>query len=336
MVHSRRRFCKAVGAATGVAATAGCLDSLTRGEGGEYPSQTIEIVTPMSEGGGNDTYMRPLADPLSAELDADVIAVNQPPPLERYNELYEQSDDGYQITVFNPTAFMPIMLDEGADSVFNGSNWHSLGAPSTSSMVLGLSTNAEAESWEEAVELSEEEDRVWRAGNLGAPSQGPYYELMEAGSGIQIDTIEGFESTAEIVASMERGEVDMNLGPASSMAGFVNDDILRPILAAGDDVLGDPILDQYAEIGYEGVAPSFAEVGLDDLGILAQTLRAVVAPPDVPDDRAEMLREGVWNAINSDEYQDALDQADAAIFNPVSPDEMESIFAEKADATEQL
>lgn len=310
---SRRGYCTALGTTVALGGLAGCL-----GSEDEYPSDPIEIVIPMDPGGGNDPYARALMDPLSDELGVDVNVVNEPPPTQRYPEIFQQDTDGYAITFHDGSPFIPLLYEEGFDNPFNPDSWYGLGSPRIGPMAVMFSTESGVESWEDAVEMSEEEDVEFNAAEVGGGIV--HYDFMEELTGIQFNKIGGYDGTGQVVADMERGNVDAYFSPALTQLSPIQDGISRPVIVGDRDLVSDQVLSTYEEEGYTDV-PSLDEVGLEDIIPISLTFNAIVAPPDVEEDRLETLREAVWNALTTDEYAQAVEEQGLMV-DPQSPEDL--------------
>lgn len=310
----------------GVGSIAGCLGA----EGGEdFPSETIEFMIPNPPGGGNDTYVRSLSPALSTVLDVDVNPVNETPLEQTLPELYNSDADGHNISIVSPTLLSSFIVEDGPDTPLNPANWHSLGAPASESLILVITSERDIQTWDELVEMSEGGESFTTA-QIGI-GLGMFYDLIEENSPADFTAVTGYEGTGPVIGDLKRGDVDLFIGPAASLLPFVADDTVDPVLTNEPDVFPESLLDNYADIGHEGIAEtSFAEAGMEEVATLVRSIRAIVAPPSVPEDRVTTLQEGVWDASNSDEFKQRAEEANIPV-KPMRASELQELLERKEE-----
>lgn len=98
MNMDRRNFVKG-GIAAGTIGIAGC----SNGGSSEYPSQSITVVVPWSQGGGTDRSTRALTPTWSETMDADFTVQNYPGGSTQVGgeEIYNAEADGYTVGMWN-------------------------------------------------------------------------------------------------------------------------------------------------------------------------------------------------------------------------------------------
>lgn len=325
---SRRTFLKGIAATGVVAGSAGC-QGLLGGGAEEYPSQEIEFETPNPPGGGSDAYVRALAPALSSEFGVDVTPLNRTPAEQRVPTLFNGGEDGYNILHFNPAIHLWQIVQEGRETPFNPAEWQTLGAPNRAALILVASADSGLETWDDLLSRGEDGETFIGAG-IGAGIQ-IYYDLISQNTPIDIEYAGGFEGTGTIVTELERGNVDLYHAPAPSLLSYVDDGICDPILTNSEEISGEVMLNAYADIGHEGIAEETYEgAGLDQLATLSQNTRACLAPPAVPEDRVQTLRDGFWATMTGDEFGDAAAEQNLPV-NPLDGEDLQAVMQEKAD-----
>src|SRR5690606_31446550 len=115
--------------------------------------ETITLVVPFSPGGGFDTAARIVADPLGAELNAQVIVENRPGAggLLAINRLVSGPADGSQIAIMNGTGAAASVLGEAEGASFALTDLAYIGRVATEDTVLVRAPDGVHRAWEDVL-----------------------------------------------------------------------------------------------------------------------------------------------------------------------------------------
>jgi tripartite-type tricarboxylate transporter receptor subunit TctC len=120
----------------------------------------------------------------------------------------------------------------------------------------------------------------------------------------------------EFSAAMDRGEVDLATATSGSAISYIEDGIMEPLLAFSDE--------QYP--GWEGGnTVSDWDISNPDQVMSSLTApRIWSAPPDVPEERAEILSDALLAAAEDEEFLAQADENNRPV-NAAGPEEAKSI-----------
>jgi len=319
---TRRR---ALGSIASTTLLAGCVSGIP-GTGDNYPSKPITWEVPASPGGGADTYARAIAPGLSESLDVEVRP-NNTPPISQMLERNWSKDEGYTISSYATAIGAAQLVENGKDSKWNAANWALIGSPIEAPFAIYFSTESDVDSWEDAVRQSQEQNRVFNFASV-LPDPIIYYYL-DSLTDLKVKQVTGFDGTSDMISQMERGQIHLSHFPISSAIPFVQEDIVKPILARKP--IPEVAVSAYKEMGYEGVAPRPESVGLSELRNLLVQYRAIITSPDIATDRRDALRDGFWEAITSDDIQKSLRDKGRPVA-PIKGSELNTKLIELADS----
>lgn len=284
---SRRSFLRATGAATGLAALAGCLGA---GGGGGYPSQPIRFIVPYSEGGGSDAYVRTVAPILADELGGEVEVENVPggAGLRGLGELARADPDGYTLAIYNPPVNVIGALVQ--EPSFDIPEFTHLGIMGSTGSVLVSNPDVESD-----LGTVVEKFRDGTYENIGGVSRGTIHHalaLVFASVWNMPNEYVAYDGSSPVIQAAASGEIPVGLPSATAArsavdAGEVN--VLAALHSEGNPVFPD--------------APTVTDAGFSNVDYLARFYRGVVAPPGVADDRRSTLVDALEAAVKSEEFQ---------------------------------
>ena len=304
-----------------------------------YEGKTIRIVVGYSPGGGFDTFSRLLGRFFSKNVPGNpsVIVVNMPgaSSMAAANRVYAmQPGNGLTIAVFNAGTLIEAV--NGNPSVkFDPRKYLWLGDPALGSLpeVLWVRSDLPVKTFEDFKNSKE----LLNAGSTGIGSASTAATLFLRYLGYPIKAIMGYRGTANIMAAMERKELDARVMSQATMQGnyrrYIESGLVRPILALGDEPRLKPI---------PGIAT------LKDLKLNAEQqemanfligtwklLRLFGLPPGTPPDRVATLRKAFMDTLNSPEL---LEQAkrQKLIISPAAPESVEKTIAGLYEASPEF
>ena len=304
-----------------------------------YKGKTIRIVVGYSPGGGFDTFSRLLGRFLSKNVPGNpsVIVVNMPGAgsVAAANRVYAmQPGNGLTIVVFN--AGQLIQAVTGNKNVkFDPRKYLWLGDPAIGSLpeVLWVRSDLPIKTLEDFRNAK----TPLAAGSTGVGSASTTATFFLRHLGYPIKPIMGYRGTANVMAAMERKELDARVMSQATMQGnyrrYIESGLVRPVLSMGHEPRVKPI---------PGIAT------LKDMNLNAEQkrladflvgtwklLRLFAVPPGTPPDRVATLRKAFMDTLNSPEL---LEQAkrQKLIISPASPETVEKTIADLYKAPPQL
>lgn len=290
MKMNRRNFVKS-GIAAGTIGLAGCG---TESVGGEYPSRSITVIVPWSQGGGTDRSTRALTPTWSNTMDGNFSVQNYPGGSTQVGgeEIYNSDPNGYTLGMWN----LPQMQ----------ATWLFQNAPYRQDDFDYIGTN-------------HADPTMWFA-----PPDAPYGDMNEfleyaRNNEVTVGLTSAVGNTAlSALLVLDTYDVNMelvNLEGGSgvrqaTLAGDVDAAVNQP-WAFNPSNIGDVTpLGSHTPEKQElwPNTPSFAELGLDDLPLVDDGLvqwKVMLAPGGLKDeypDRWETLASSYEEAMGSDEY----------------------------------
>lgn len=303
--------------ATGATVTTGSA----RGEPVEefYSGKTIDLIIGFSVGGGYDRYARVLARHMSQYIPGNPTIVPRNMPgagsLVAANYLFNAApQDGTAIGTFSRgIPFAPLLVGEdGIEFEADRFNW--LGSINNEVNICVSWHTSEVKSWEQlrTTEL------IAGAAQPGGESH-TYALVLNNILGARMRLVPGYPGSSEMLLAMERGEVDgfcgWSWGSAKSgkpewfRDGKVNI-LVQMALEKHPDLPDVPLVMDLAETDEQRQALQ--------LILARQTVgRPYAAPPGVPEERVEALRDAFLATLRDPDFLAEAQQANLEV-NPVS------------------
>jgi tripartite-type tricarboxylate transporter receptor subunit TctC len=274
-----------------------------------FEGKRMTYIVASAPGGGYDTYTRLIARHLPKHLPvSDVIVRNLPGGghILGANELYVAKPDGLTIGCFNTgLVYTQILGRLGVKFDLRRMSW--IGKAGGEARGLVVSKQSGYESIEQVMNAK----RPLLTGSSGVGTSG-YNDLALLASQLGIDAKYVFGlHTREAQLAMMRGDIHAAFGSYSSYRDFVTEGhgkYVVQIAAAEDSIAGVPDARDLVktDIGRHVVELIRAQAAL---------LRVTAAPPGVPAERLEMLRDAYMATLNDPEL---LAEA-AKLQVPISP-----------------
>lgn len=307
------------GGTGGTDATAGGEGTVT-GSGSSFPSEQLTAIVPFGPGGGFDFYTRTVAKYIGEKdylpTRVQVRNVEGSGGVLGGNQIYNADPDGYTFGIW----YMPglarsqIIRPDTAEYDMRELTPY----PSAAGKVPAVAVRSETgvTNTEDFVQAVNNEELTF--GSEGPLSAGRLIPvaLGRIGGLYDMERILPryvyFDGKGEWFTAIKRGDVDVMAGSYSSILPFVeqSEDLEMLLVLSQDDTPPDPTPD----------AQTFADVSVDNPGQAialtggGEVYRVFVAPPDIPEERAETVRTAIRKAI-----QDPDLQAEAAEANrPIS------------------
>ena len=304
-----------------------------------YKGKTIRIVVGYSPGGGFDTFSRLLGRFFSQHIPGNpsVIVVNMPgaSSMAAANRVYAmQPGNGLNIAVFNAGTLLEAV--NGNPSVkFDPRQYLWLGDPAIGSLpeVLWVRSDLPVKTFDDF----KNSKKVLHAGSTGVGSASTAATQFLRYLGYPIKAIMGYRGTANVMAAMERKELDARVMSQATMQGnyrrYIENGLVRPVLSMGEEPRVKPIpgLATLKDLNLNAEQQKMA----DFLVGTWKLLRLFALPPGTPADRVATLRKAFMDTLNSPEL---LQQAkrQKLIISPASPETVEKTVAGLYSASPEL
>ena len=297
----RRTFLKGL-AATVLAVTgfAGSVSAETPAE--FYVGKAIKWIVPYQPGGGYDEYSRVLAPYMEKYTGARIDIVNMPGSggMKGAVEIFKAPTDGLTLGIINGSAMITNELAgiEGAD--YKVADYNFLGRMVADVRVMVTSASSGITTIEDYMNNGKPE--VMGATGLGGST---YVDAVIVGDVFKMDQriVHGFDSSSDIRTAMLRGDVQAMWGSLGSAISGIEDGDLVVILHSEANPTG--VLEGVPSVFDLAAAAEDTERKLKILQGwegLSAVGRPVAAPPGVPEDRIEFLRDAFDKAMNDPEF----------------------------------
>lgn len=332
MRHSRRKFIKA-GSVVTTALIAGCTggdgDDGSNGDSGgsndevDYPTESIRFICPTNPGGGYDFYTRLVAKYINEKdyLSEDVEPENVPgeATVLGSNELYNAEPDGHTNGIINPdieckAPFLP-QYEDVVD--FDPTNFTFYPRVAGSTVSLAVASDSDISSFSELIEAIQNEEVKIGMKNLTGTATMAYvalgvveeiYELNNV-----LDNVVQYDGTGPIMSGLQRGEVQVTGGAYSSLLQYhESDDVDIIAVYTQDEEPPNPETTPDAEtLATTDVDLQNPQEIISMAGGMYH--RVFAGPPDIPEERAEIFRTAVRNAIQDPDLQAEAEENDRPI-----------------------
>lgn len=311
---NRRAFLKAtgtIGVASGVS-LAGCIT----GGDGEFPSEDITFLEPYGAGSGFDAYARGVSDVWEDHLGVDVVVENVTGAGGRtmVEQLYRADSDGYTVGILNLPGFAVAqnVLDVGYDLA----EMTPLGRVTRGTYTMYTAADRDdIETWED---LSAMDEVDWGIEGMGTSNS--FVSIVFAASAdINVNFVGGYEGSPDVRRAVIQHETDVSQHTVSSAGPLIRDGDLKPLIAYAER---DELPDWFPDVPHTTEEVDRFEGYADSLNIS----RIIAAPPEVDEERAQVLEDTLWETINSEEFLDWAEEAERAVESPTQGEEAMAVI----------
>jgi tripartite-type tricarboxylate transporter receptor subunit TctC len=314
-------------------AVAGALSlsmTLAHGETPEefYKGKTVELYVGYSVGGGYDLYARTIARHIGNHIPGNptVIPKNMEGAgsLRFANWLFRVAPrDGTVFGTFGRgTAFDPVLGEPGA--AFDGTKFNWIGSANDEVSVCVAWQSSGITKFED---LLNKEITVGATGGSSDTDQFP--RIINGVLGTKMRVVSGYPGGNDVVLAMERGEVQGRCGWSwssvmSTHRAWVDDH--KIVVLAQLSLTGHPELPNVPMIG--DLAKTDEQRQILKLIFARQTMgRPFLAPPMIPQDRADVLRKAFMDTMNDKDFLADATKEQLEI-TPVSGDKVQALVDE--------
>jgi tripartite-type tricarboxylate transporter receptor subunit TctC len=293
-----------------------------------YRGRTVTLYIGYSVGGGYDNYARVLARHLGNHIPGNPSILPQNMPgagsLRALNYLYNAAPrDGTAIATFGRGLAMEPLIGS-SPTQFDARKLVWLGSGSDEVSLCGTWHTSRIKTWNDMQTIP------FTVGGEGSGSDPDIFAaMMKKVFGIKLRIVSGYPGSAELALAVERQEIDGRCGWSLSSLRQMRPDWLatkqfNPVvqlnLEKSPDLAGVPAITEYAQ--------TQAQRQILKLVLSRQSMaRPFAAPPGVPADRAEALRQAFERTMADPEFI-AEARAAGLEVNPVSGAEIERLVGE--------
>ena len=253
------------------------------------PNKPIAFIVPSAAGGGYDTRSRGLAQYLSQYTGTPVVIKNVPGAgnLKGVIALNRSKPDGYTIGMI---PLMGIAIDQVMKPKFavDLRKYTYLGLMLSEGYIFTVGKNTPYKSVED-MKNAKTPIKIGASGKTATNYKVFCLALTEMG--VPFTPITGFQGSGHVVTAVMRGDLDAACYGVTSILSYVESGDLRPIWQTGD-----------SRSQHYPNTPTVKELGYDELSDLAGSHEAIAAPPGLPKAQAYFLRDALWKAMTSPEF----------------------------------
>lgn len=283
-----------------------------------YPESDITLVVPYSPGGGFDTQARTMAPHLQQHFGENIVVENMDGAggLVAAHSVYGSEPDGYTLLQVNVAAWLVEKVLHPDQVEFTLGDFEFVGQYLEDVRALGVHPDLDVESWDDLVEMSQEEPLLYGTAGVGSP---PHKEglILQDATDLEFEFVD-YPGSAEIGGGFARDEVDVTTLGYTSFIDWEEDGVVDIACVFSED----------EQLYIEHVSPA-KEFGMPEdeyeahvMNPVVGTPRGIAAPPDTPDEIVEYLREKFWNAMEDEEFLNDWEQAEL-IYQPLRGEEMQ-------------
>ena len=295
-----------------------------------YRGRTIELIVSVAAGGGYDQYARALARVMGRHIPGNpqIVVQNMPGAggLRAANLLYSvaRKDGTVFGTIVRELAIAPLLEPGSASAQFKADRFNWIGSPQQELGLVIVNSKLGIHRFEQLV------GREVTVSSSGAGSSSTIFSrALNAVFGTRLKSIEGYPGSMEALMAVEIGETDGHVTGGSSAAfrGRINPwlekgqvKVLLQLAMTKDKAYPN------APLVFELIQAE-ADRQLFELLFTPQVIgRPFLAPPEVPKDRVELLRQAFDATMKDPDFL-----ADAAKqqmeINPVGGAEINTLLA---------
>lgn len=258
-----------------------------------YPTKPIELVVPMSAGGGSDVFARQLAKILQDEkiIPQPITVVNKPGGSGAIGWTYvaEKKGDPYVISTTS-SSFYTVPITGGSPVTYK--NFTPLAGLGQDPNLLMVSYDSKYKTLEELIAAAKSgESKVSAAGSSGASDDAIIYNILADKIGAKMKYVP-FTGGGEVMTALLGGHVDFAFVNPSEGLAQIEGKKLRALAISAE-----------ARISSLPDVPTFKEKGLD---ITLAQQRGIVAPLNVDPEIVKYLEDAFKKASESQAWKDFL------------------------------
>lgn len=301
-------------------------------QAGPFAGADVDLVVPYEPGGGYDAYARALSPYLEECLDATIVIRNEPGAggLVATNKTAAAGAEENRFQIVNTVGLVSAQIAgaEGANFHLEDLNWIGRVAAPPNVVVVGRDSP-----------IAGFADLVRAERPVRFVAQGPGANdfiapnIIGAAYGFPFEIITGFSGAPEARSAVVAGNAEAHVLPVDSQLSAIEAGDVRPLVTIDEE--RDPLLPDTPTV-YEAAAPDERTRSIvDGLVALGQTGRALIASPQMPQERVAALREGFRCAAGNADLRAELEEQQRPLDELGGP-ETAQLVAEVLGAPEEF
>lgn len=253
----------------------------------EWPSQTIELVSHSSAGGGTDMTMRMWMDAAAQQVDENVVVVYKLGGGARSAHEYfkERGADCHTIMALTQTHLYTIAR---GNSPIEIADMQGVARAMDDPSVIVVRADSPYQSYEELVEASQDQALTWGVAQVGGTEHIGIERWADA-AGTDVRVVP-FGGGGDMVTALRSGAIDATLANVSESLNQIQEGDLRALA-----VLAEEPVEALPD------TPTAAEFGHD---IQVSTTRGYYVHADTPPEMVDRIEEWILTAMESTRFQE--------------------------------
>lgn len=324
---------RAAVAAVVCAVLAACGSGAAGGENaGPFAGEDVDLVVPYEPGGGYDAYARAFAPYLEDCLDARIVVRNEPGAggLVATNRTATAGGEENRVQIVNTVGLVSAQIAQAEGVSFDLEKFNWVGRIAAPPNVVVVATGSPIRSLADLMNAG----RPLRFVTTG-PGSNDYIapNILGAAYGFPLEIVTGFAGAPEARAAVVAGNADAHILPVDSQLSAIESGDVRPIVTLDQE--RDPFVPDTPTV-YEAAAPGDrAKAMIDNLAALGQTGRALIAAPQMPQERVDALRRAFQCAVGNADLVAELEQQQRPL-DPLGGPETAQLVSEVLTAPEEF
>jgi tripartite-type tricarboxylate transporter receptor subunit TctC len=269
--------------------------------GGEmsFPERNLRLIIPWGPGGGFNAYSQLVAKHMEDYVPVSVNARNVEGSGGRVatEQVFNASPTGYEFQIFYIQSFARQQVLFDVD--FDVREFTHMPQLAEHFGIIGVRTDLDVETWDDYVGMVQNgELKFYSSGPVNTGSVLPMFAgwATEQYDPQQVaDNLVIYDSKSNGITGMKRGDVDVMASSYDSLLPFVESGDVRPLIVLNTQ-------DSAPEATPD--APTLASAGVPNaqrVQDVTVTTRSFAAPPGVPEDRANYLRDALSETLQDDD-----------------------------------
>jgi tripartite-type tricarboxylate transporter receptor subunit TctC len=302
--------------------------------GSDYPSQEVELVIPYGTAGGYNAYTRLVGEYLPEYLGAPEIVYNNVVGAGgrvATNQVYQDDPDGYTMMLMNGdnTALQEVLYDLD----FEPLEMTYLPQVTEETAPFGISPELDINTWDDFVNATVNDELKF--GSESPTSSGviaPVLAGANAGAyepDAVIDNFVQYPTKNEMIAGIQRGNINVMASSYSSVLPFVESGDLDPFLVTSSDPEPPENTPDAVTLESEGVESA------EQTESAVASIRVFAGPPGIPEDRTQMISDAFMSAFEDEDLQAEAEEINRPI-RPTTGSEAKRKVSQKIDSFENI